>query len=348
MVVGAAHDADDIGTVATDKPVVSPDEANVASGDRTVTVTVADEDLDATLFVGVGHNAEATSFDIDADGDKDANDEIIIRLDSALGFGSTFDIDLSLGGGAQNVSGTAYTVMTGDPSTLLPLVDRDFDTNVDGDDIEIATSVAVGIIVSPWRHAMRSGSMRRSPATIVAVLSSLVVAMLVLGAAPSQQDRPPFPITYKGNVSIQGQPAPAGLSVLACVISCSGYESDPVLTDATGRYQVLVVGPPDVSYLDAEITFWIVANSDRIQAQETSVFEAVVDPSDLTPTLNLTFNQEVPTRPPDPPTPTATPVLPIPGDSSVRSLPRTALILGMAALLAGGVLLMLLRRRRAL
>ena len=190
--------------------------------------------------------------------------------------------------------------------------------------------------------------MRRSPATIVAVLSSLVVAMLVLGAAPSQQDRPPFPITYKGNVSIQGQPAPAGLSVLACVISCSGYESDPVLTDAPGRYQVLVVGPPDVSYLDAEITFWIVANSDRIQAQETSVFEAVVDPSDLTPTLNLTFNQEVPTRPPDPPTPTATPVLPIPGDSSVRSLPRTALILGMAALLAGGVLLMLLRRRRAL
>ena len=147
MVVGAAHDADDIGTVATDKPVVSPDEANVASGDRTV--TVADEDLDATLFVGVGHNAEATSFDIDADGDKDANDEIIIRLDSALGFGSTFDIDLSLGGGAQNVSGTAYTVMTGDPSTLLPLVDRDFDTNVDGDDIEIATSVTEGNDVGP-------------------------------------------------------------------------------------------------------------------------------------------------------------------------------------------------------
>ena len=152
MVVGAAHDADDIGTVATDKPVVSPDEANVASGDRTVTVTVADEDLDATLFVGVGHNAEATSFDIDADGDKDANDEIIIRLDSALGFGSTFDIDLSLGGGAQNVSGTAYTVMTGDPSTLLPLVDRDFDTNVDGDDIEIATSVTAGNEWLPcWR-----------------------------------------------------------------------------------------------------------------------------------------------------------------------------------------------------
>ena len=198
--------------------------------------------------------------------------------------------------------------------------------------------------------------MGRSPATIVAVLLSLGVALLVLGAAPSQQDRPPFPITYKGNVTIQGQPAPAGLSVLACVINCSSYESDPVPTDATGRYQVLVVGPPDISFLDAEMTFWIVANSGRIQAQQTSVFEAVVDPSDLTPTLNLTFNQEVPTRPPEPPTPTptvtptpgATPVLPIPGDSSVRSLPRTALILGMAALLAGGVLLMLLRRRRAL
>jgi hypothetical protein len=149
MVVGAAHDADDIGTVATDKPVVSPDEANVASGDRTVTVTVADEDLDETLFVGEGHNDEATSFDIDADGDKDANDEIIIRLDDNLGFGSTFDIDLSLGGGQQDVSGTRYTVMTGDPSTFLPLVDRDFDGSVDGDDIEIATSVTEGNDIGP-------------------------------------------------------------------------------------------------------------------------------------------------------------------------------------------------------
>ena len=198
--------------------------------------------------------------------------------------------------------------------------------------------------------------MGRSTATIAAVLSSLVVALLVLGAGPLQQDRPPFPITYKGNVTIQGQPAPAGLPVLACVISCVAYESDTVLTDATGRYQVLVVGPPDVSFLEDEITFWIVNASGRIQAQETSVFVAVVNPSDLTPTLNLTFNQGVPTPPPEPPTPTptvtptptATPVLPIPGDSAVRSLPRTALIIGMAALLAGGMLLMLLRRRRAL
>ena len=196
--------------------------------------------------------------------------------------------------------------------------------------------------------------MGRGAATLVTVLSSLALSLLFLGAAPNQQNFPPFPITYKGNVTIQEQPSPEGLSVVACVNSCDlregGYESDPVVTDETGRYQVLIVGPPDQTFLDQEITFWIVNEFGRIQARETAVFEV---PEELTPTLNLSFNQEVPTPPPTPtptvtPTPTATPVLPIPGDSSVRSLPRTALIIGLAALLAGGVLLLLHRRRRAL
>ena len=191
--------------------------------------------------------------------------------------------------------------------------------------------------------------MRRGAATLVAVLSSLIVALPLLGAAP-HQERPPFPVIYGGSVFVQGAPAPAGLSVVGCVIDCSRYKSDPVLTDETGKYRTLVVGPPNETFQNEEITFWIENEFGAIQAAETGTFDPTI--VSLTRTLNLRFGEEVPTPPPSTPTvtptPTATPVLPIPGDSSVRSLPRMALIVGVAALLAGGMILLLFRRRRAL
>ena len=195
--------------------------------------------------------------------------------------------------------------------------------------------------------------MRRGAATLVAVLSSLIVALPLLGATP-QQERPPFPVIYGGSVFVKGAPAPAGLSVVGCVIDCSRYKSDPVLTDETGRYRTLVVGPPNEAFLNEEITFWIENQFGAIQAAETATFDPTI--VSLTRTLTLRFGEEVPTPPPSAPmptptvtaTPTATPVLPIPGDSSVRSLPRMALIVGVAALLAGGMILLLFRRRRAL
>ena len=60
MVVGAAHDADDIGTVATDKPVVSPDEVNVAAGDRTVSIRV---DFSETID-GLSVNPNGSEFTV--------------------------------------------------------------------------------------------------------------------------------------------------------------------------------------------------------------------------------------------------------------------------------------------
>ena len=199
--------------------------------------------------------------------------------------------------------------------------------------------------------------MRRGVATLVAVLSSFIVALPLLGAVPQQERPPASPITYKGDVLVQGAPAPAVLTLVACVIDCVSYQSEPVLTRDDGSYFALVVGPPNDTFLDQQITFWIVTEpGGRIRATETAVYEAITSPSDLTPILNLRFDDPVPTPPPATPTPiptatptpTATPVLPIPGDPSVRNLPRTALILGIAALLAGGMILLLVRRRRAL
>ena len=101
------------------------------------------------LFVGPGPNGEPSDFDIDGDGNIDSDDEVIIRLDTPLAFGQFFDIDLSLGAGQHTIFDVTYTVMTGDSSTMLPLLDRDFDGAVDAFDIEIARPTTEGNDIGP-------------------------------------------------------------------------------------------------------------------------------------------------------------------------------------------------------
>ena len=82
----------------------------------------------------------------------------------------------------------------------------------------------------------------RLPA-LVAVALSLIIGLVILGAVP-QQDIPPFPTVYLGNVLIQEQPAPEGISLVACVGGCESWESEPVLTLENGRYIGLTVRAP--------------------------------------------------------------------------------------------------------
>ena len=117
---------------------------------------------------------------------------------------------------------------------------------------------------------------------------------------------PPLPIIYDGKVSIQGQEAPEGLSLFACVQGCASYRSDQVTIGPGGEYRVLVVGPPNESFLNKEITFWIENEFGRIKATQTAIFRVPSDPKDLTPRLNLEFSDPLP-EPPPPPTPTNSP-----------------------------------------
>ena len=200
--------------------------------------------------------------------------------------------------------------------------------------------------------------MRRNGLALLGLLSCLIAALVALGAVPNQ-GRPPLPIIYSGTVFIQGEEAPEGLAVVACVTDCTeGWQGDAQMTRPGGRYIGLVVGPPSAEDVGEEITLWIVNEFGRIQATETLKFEL----GDLTRTLDLHFDKPVPTplpleptpTPTVTPTPTITPiptptaVLPIPGDPSVSNLSRVALFAGTAALLAGGAILYLLRRRRSL
>ncbi len=190
--------------------------------------------------------------------------------------------------------------------------------------------------------------MRRRVSAVAAVASSLIIAVLILGAVP-KQDIPEFPIVYGGNVVVQGQPVPEGVSVVACVGGCEGWESEPVLTLADGRYVGLILRAPS-SLRNEEITFWIVEpeSGARIQADETGLY---VPDTNVSRTLDLSFAAPIPTPIPAtatalPPPATATAIPPSPGDPAVQTLSRVVVFAGIGALLVGGTALFLVRRRR--
>ena len=186
--------------------------------------------------------------------------------------------------------------------------------------------------------------MRRTPITLTLLLATAVVALLTLGAG---QAIPPFPLTYSGNLTVQGNPAPAGLSLVACVDGCDKYESG-IMTGAGGSYRGLVVGPPDEDFVNKQVTFWLVTDEGRIQADQTPTYAPSL--ADLTPQLDLTFAGALP-QPPATPTPTPpppTPVLPIPGDPTVTQLPWLVLAAGVAALMVGASALVVANRRRSI
>ena len=99
------------------------------------------------LFVGPGPNGERSDFDIDGDGDIDANDQVLIRFDQDVGFGTAFRIDLNSGADLD----INYTIISTGSAVvdLLPAVDRDFDQDVDIDDFEIAKSGDAAFSVGP-------------------------------------------------------------------------------------------------------------------------------------------------------------------------------------------------------
>jgi hypothetical protein len=95
----------------------------------------------------------------------------------------------------------------------------------------------------------------------IAIVSALVAVFSSVAFAQSIS-----PTIYSGSVSIGGNPAPDGLTVVARI---NDYESDGVLTK-NGRYSFLIVLPPTIDYFIETITFHIPEHA--LQAKETDVF----------------------------------------------------------------------------
>ena len=149
--------------------------------------------------------------------------------------------------------------------------------------------------------------MRRFVFPLVVVTALCLGALVLLGASPAQRERPPqpfFPDFISGSVSLQGQPAPAGTVLVACIDDCdSVYQSEPKTIGANGRYELLELAPEDEATIGRDVYFYLVNQHGRIQAVEVHRFVGVRDIY----TINLTFTGPLPTAPLPTPTPTALP-----------------------------------------
>ena len=117
------------------------------------------------------------------------------------------------------------------------------------------------------------------------------------------------PVVYFGNVTINNEPAPDGLVIVARI---EDYQSKPVTT-SNGAYTNLIVSPLSTSYLYKYVTFHIPASG--VEAFETEMFVGgpAERPFDLTyPALPVPTSTPAPTPAPVPtpiptPPPTSTP-----------------------------------------
>ena len=177
-----------------------------------------------------------------------------------------------------------------------------------------------------------------------------VIAIATVGAVPQQGEGPPqafFPEFFSGTVTLQGATAPAGTSLVGCVLDCvTGFESKVVEIQAGGAYDLLEINPADDAMIGLPVSFYLVNEFGRIKAQETPIFNGFFNFFQV----DLTFNNPMPMPTPVPtvtptmqPTPTA--ILPVPGDPAITAIPRLALIIGAAAVAAGAGMILLTRRR---
>ena len=87
-----------------------------------------------------------------------------------------------------------------------------------------------------------------------------VVTLMGLVAAAPAQGLPPNPDILSGTVFLDGNPAPGGLVILACVEDdeCEPeYRGQTVITGAAGRYIALVVQQPANSDIGKKVSFFI-------------------------------------------------------------------------------------------
>ena len=99
---------------------------------------------------------------------------------------------------------------------------------------------------------------------------------------------PTFPNIFSGQVFLGSDPAAPRSQVLACVDGCaSGWESFPISVGEDGAYQTLIVQPPSRESYGKDITFFILTDDGRVQADEMSAFSG--DVANLSRTIDLHF-----------------------------------------------------------
>lgn len=199
--------------------------------------------------------------------------------------------------------------------------------------------------------------MRRISASFGIIVVLCIGALVFVGAGPKQAERPPQPFFQdfiSGVVTVQGEPAPAGTQLIACIDDCDTvFQSKPKTLAEGGGFELLEVNPSDENLIGHEISFYLVNEFGNIRAEETRNFVGVFD---FYP-IDLTFGDPLPAPLPPPPTPvpptptptpepTPTAILPATGDPTVTEIPRLALLVGGSAAVVGAGLLLAVRRAK--
>ncbi len=194
--------------------------------------------------------------------------------------------------------------------------------------------------------------MRRSSTTIFLLPALLLFAFALMGAGPNQDERPPQPFFqdfFSGTVLLQGSAPPVGTLLIACIDDCDTvFQSASTSLKADGTFDLLEVNPPDEVLISHTIYFYLVNEYGRIQAEESRPYIGVFDFYVQALTFVDPLPAPAPVQPPEPtPLPTPTASLPVAGDPAVARVPRLALMVGAAALVAGAGLLLAARRKVA-
>jgi hypothetical protein len=193
-------------------------------------------------------------------------------------------------------------------------------------------------------------ALRRSSTTIFLIAALFLLALVLVGAGPNQDERPPQPFFQdflSGQVLLQGSAPPEGTLLIACIDDCeSVFQSASYSLNADGSFDQLEVNPPNETLVGHTIYFYLINDYGRIRAAESRPYIGVFDFY----VQDLTFAEPLPTPALDPtpeptPRPTPTASLPVAGDPAVAQVPKLALMAGAVAVVAGAGLLLAARRR---
>ena len=138
---------------------------------------------------------------------------------------------------------------------------------------------------------------------------SIFVAGILMIEKVHAQEGPVLPTTYRGDVTIKNGASAEGMTITAQIVKDDGtvYTTDPVEVK-NGRYFMLMLAPPDLSYKNEIVRFYL---DEVIEAIETDIF--VPGRSGTDPATGMQFGPYIfdlnfssaPTPTPTP-TPTAT------------------------------------------
>lgn len=101
---------------------------------------------------------------------------------------------------------------------------------------------------------------------------------------------PPFPNTFQGSVTINGEAAADGVEIYAEIIKGDLICATPSVLTSEGGYMLLKIGPPSILFGGDTITFYAWIDGAGVPATETAMFNANVSLLDPFIDLDLTFS----------------------------------------------------------